>query len=221
MPKRYGVKEKDQVVAHVINLVMTGKLRTGDRIDRNEIAKDLGLSRVPIQEAMVQLEHDGIVSTRYHRGAFVERFDETTVREHHELYGILNGLASARAAANPTPRILAQLDAAMRTLRAAKDAKAFQEARWGYRGTINDEYAGPRLHAAIRASQSFAPSDFWLSYPKSKPDFLPTYEDETAAIHQRDPEAARAVCVHRADLMATIMLAELTRRGVLGDLRSH
>ena len=109
----------------------------------------------------------------------------------------------------------------MRTLRATKDAKAFQEARWGYRGTINDAYAGPRLHAAIRASQSFAPSDFWLSYPKSKPDFLPTYEDETAAIHRRDPEAARAVCVHRADLMATIMLAELTRRGVLGDLRSH
>ena len=117
MPKRYGVKEKDQVVAHVINLVMTGKLRTGDRIDRNEIAKDLGLSRVPIQEAMVQLEHDGIVSTRYHRGVFVERFDETTVREHHELYGILNGLASARAAANPAPRILAQLDAATCALR--------------------------------------------------------------------------------------------------------
>ena len=131
MPKRYGVKEKDQVVEHVINLVMTGKLRTGDRIDRNEIAKDLGLSRMPIQEAMVQLEHDGIVSTRYHRGAFVERFDETTVRENHELYGILTGRASARAAANPTPRIRAQLDAAMRTLRAAKDAKAFQEARWG------------------------------------------------------------------------------------------
>jgi DNA-binding GntR family transcriptional regulator len=221
MPKRYGVKEKDQVVAHVINLVMTGKLRTGDRIDRNEIAKDLGLSRVPIQEALGQLEHDGILSTRYHRGAFVERFDEATVREHHELYGILNGIASARAATNPTPRILVQLDAALRSLRTAKDTKVFQEACWAYRNTINDEYAGPRLHAAIRASQSFAPSEFWLSYPKSKPDFLPSYEDETAAIHGRDPDTARAVCVRRADLMAKIMLAELTRRGVLGDLRSH
>ena len=169
---------------------------------------------------MVQLEHDGILSTRYHRGAYVERFDETVVREHHELYGMLNGLASARAAVDPTPRILAQLDAAMRTLRAAKDAGISGD-RWGFRGMINDAYAGPRLQAAIRASQSFAPSDFWLSYLKSKPDFLPTYEDETAAIHQRDPEAARAVCVHRADLMATIMLGELVRRGVLGDLRSH
>jgi len=70
MPKKYGVKEKDLVVSHVVNLLLTGKLRSGDRIDRNEIAQELGLSRVPIQEAVVQLEHDGILSTRYHRGAY-------------------------------------------------------------------------------------------------------------------------------------------------------
>lgn len=121
MPKKYGVKEKDQVVAHILNLLLTGKLRSGDRVDRNEIAHGLGVSRVPIQEALVQLEHDGIVSTRYHRGAFIERFDVATILEHHELDGLLNGIASARAAANPTPRILGQLDAVMRSLRNSKE----------------------------------------------------------------------------------------------------
>src|ERR1700741_1208929 len=106
MPKKYGVKEKDLVVSHVVNLILTGKLRSGDRIDRNEIAHQLGLSRVPIQEAVVQLEHDGVLSTQYHRGAFVELFDESVVREHHEVYGILSGVASARAAADPEARIL-------------------------------------------------------------------------------------------------------------------
>ena len=47
MPKRYGVKEKDQVVAHILDLLMAGRLRSGDRVDRNEIAAALGLSRVP------------------------------------------------------------------------------------------------------------------------------------------------------------------------------
>ncbi|MGB8210431.1 MAG: GntR family transcriptional regulator, partial [Mycobacterium sp.] len=88
MPKKYGVKEKDQVVAHIFNLVLTGKLRTGDRVDRNEIATRLGMSRVPVQEAIVQLEHDGLLSTSYHRGAFIERFDEDTIREHYELHGV-------------------------------------------------------------------------------------------------------------------------------------
>ncbi len=214
MPKKYGVKEKDLVVSHILHLLLTGKLRSGDRVDRNEIAMGLEVSRVPIQEALVQLEHDGIVSTRYHRGAFVERFDESTVLEHHELDGLLTGIASARAAANPTPRSLGQLDALMRSLRTAKDSRAFCDIAAEYRRTLNDEYAGPRLHATIRASQNLIPRVFWTTYQSSREDILPFYEDETSAIHRRDPEAARAACAGRSYLMAQTMLAELFRRRV-------
>jgi DNA-binding GntR family transcriptional regulator len=214
MPKQYGTKEKDQVVAYIFNLVLTGKLRTGDRIDRNEIAKHLGMSRVPIQEAIVQLEHDGLLSTSYHRGAFVERFDEDTIREHYELYGVLNGIASARAAANPTPRILGQLETTMRVLRNSKEPRAFQQAARDYRRAVNDEYAGPRLHAAIRASLGLIPRGFLLSYPNVTGEMLPFYEDETIAIHRRDPAAARAACSSCAELMAKVMVTELVRRGV-------
>src|SRR6476661_2662560 len=133
MPKKYGVKEKDLVVSHVVNLVLTGKLRSGDRIDRNEIANDLGLSRVPIQEAVVQLEHDGILSTRYHRGAYVERFDESVVREHHEVYGLLSGVASARAAVDGVPRILDQLSLLIEAMRSNNESRAFQEMAWQFR----------------------------------------------------------------------------------------
>jgi DNA-binding GntR family transcriptional regulator len=214
MPKKYGVKEKDQVVNHILGLVLTGKLRSGDRVDRNEIAVGLGVSRVPIQEALVQLEHDGIVSTRYHRGAFVERFDEATVLEHHELDGLLNGVAAARAAANPTPRILGQLDALMRSMRACKESRTFAEIASEYRRTVNDEYAGPRLLATIRASQTLIPRVFWATYQNTRDDMLPFYEDENCAIQRRDAEAARAACVGRSYLMAQTMLAELCRRRV-------
>jgi DNA-binding GntR family transcriptional regulator len=214
MPKKYGVKEKDLVVSHILNLVLTGKLRSGDRVDRNEIAIGLGVSRVPIQEALVQLEHDGIVSTRYHRGAFVERFDAATVLEHHELDGMLNGIASARASMSPTPRILGHLDALMRSLRAAKESRVFADIADEYRRTVNDEYAGPRLHALLRASHDLIPRMFWMTYQHNVAELLPFYEDETAAIRRRDPEAARAACVGRSHLMAQTMLTELVRRRV-------
>jgi DNA-binding GntR family transcriptional regulator len=214
MPKKYGVKEKDQVVAHIINLVLTGKLRSGDRVDRNEIAQELGMSRVPIQEAVVQLEHDGILSTRYHRGAFVERFDEASVVEHHELYGLLTGLASGRAAADPRPQVLDQIDSLIVLMRANRESRIFQEAAWRYRHIINDEYAGPRLQAAIRASHSFIPRVFWVTYLNNHDEMLPFYEAETTAIHGSDPGAARAACVYRSQAMGRIMLGELVRRGV-------
>lgn len=214
MPKRYGFKEKDQVVAHIVNLVLTGKLRTGDRVDRNEIAEDLGVSRVPIQEAIVQLEHDGVLSTRYHRGTFVERFDEAAVLEQHELYGMLNGIASARAASDPTPRILRRLDALIAAMRNAKDWRSFQDTAWEYRHAITTEYAGPRLQAAIRAAQTFFPRAFWATYQNIRGDVLPYYEVENAAIHRGDPVAARVACMGRSELMAQAMLAELVRRRV-------
>lgn len=220
MPKRYGIKDKDLVVSHIITLVMTGRLRGGDRIDRNEIAGDLGLSRVPVQEAVVQLEHDGILCTRYHRGAYVEPFDEAAVREHHELYGVLTGIASARAAADPAPRILPQLSNALQSMRTAKDAKAFHQASVIYRRTINKAYAGPRLRAAIRGSLSFAPAEFWIAHPRAKSDFLPGFEDETAAIERHDAAAARELCARRGGEMAAVMLTELRRRGVLTGVQT-
>jgi DNA-binding GntR family transcriptional regulator len=207
MPKKYGVKEKDLVVSHVVNLVLTGKLRSGDRVDRNEIAHELGLSRVPIQEAVVQLEHDGILSTPYHRGASV-------MREHHELYGLLSGLASARAAVDGQPRILDQLAVMIAAMRGSRDARNFQETAWQFRRVINDEYAGPRLQAAIRASQTFIPRAFWLSYLKNHDEMLPFYETETAAIQRGDPDGARTACIERSEAMAGIMHGELVRRGV-------
>jgi DNA-binding GntR family transcriptional regulator len=215
MPKKYGVKEKDLVVSHVVNLVLTGKLRSGDRVDRNEIAHELGLSRVPIQEAVVQLEHDGILSTQYHRGAYVERFDESVVREHHELYGLLIGTASARAAVAADPQILEQLRSVVDLMSGSKESRAFQEAAWWFRKIINDEYAGPRLQAAIRASQTFIPRAFWSAYLNNHDEMLRFYEAEVAAISDRNPDAARSVCVARAEEMGRIMLGELIRRGVL------
>jgi DNA-binding GntR family transcriptional regulator len=215
MPKKYGVKEKDLVVAHVINLILTGKLRSGDRVDRNEIAQELGLSRVPIQEAVVQLEHDGILSTQYHRGAYVETFDEAFVREHHKIYGLLSGIASARAAEARDPAHLHQLEALLETMRANVDSRAFQEAAFQFRVLINEEYSGPRLLAVIQGSQSFLPRAFWPAYQDNHRDLLRCLEADFDAISRGDGAAASAANELRADIMAQIMLTELVRRGVL------
>ena len=220
MPKKYGVKEKDLVVTHVVNMVLTGKLRSGDRLDRNEIAHELGLSRVPVQEAVVQLEHDGILSTRYHRGAYVERFDESTVREHHELYGVLSGLASGRAAVAADPVVIAELDAEVAQMRSGRDARQFDTHARRFRACVNGEYAGPRLLAAIGSSQTFIPNSFWQTYAQHRDELLPSYEAELAAIRGRNAEGARAACAQRSEIMAGILLAELIRRGVLYPLHS-
>ncbi|MGH3542625.1 MAG: GntR family transcriptional regulator, partial [Mycobacterium sp.] len=67
----------------------------------------------------------------------------------------------------------------------------------------------------IRASAGLIPRVFLLSYPNVTGEMLPFYENETAAIHRRDPVAARAACSGCAELMAKVMVTELVRRRVL------
>ncbi|BBZ78551.1 GntR family transcriptional regulator [Mycolicibacterium anyangense] len=220
MPKRYGVKEKDQVVAQILDLLMTGALRSGDRVDRNEIAATLGLSRLPVQEALVQLEHDGILITRYHRGAFVQQFDEASVREHYEVHGLLTGAVSARAAADPRADILASLAPTMTLMREATAPRAYVDGAELFRDIVIAGYAGPRLTATIRSSRSFMPRHFWNDFRESRTHLLPIIEAEYAAICRRDPAAARRACIDRADLMADLLIAELRRRGVFAGLDS-
>lgn len=221
MPKKYGVKEKDQVVGHIVNLVLTGKLRSGDRLDRNEIAEELGLSRVPVQEAVIQLEHDGILSTRYHRGAYVERFDHRAVLEHYELDGVLNGIASARAATDPTDELAERLGKVLENLRNRMESKGFQQSAAKFRRIVNDTYAGPRLLAAIHSAATLMPQTFWKVYTDSHDELLPFYETEFTAITGRDADQARTACEERSLLMGRIMVAELIRRGVLPPSQRH
>lgn len=220
MPKRYGVKEKDLVVAHVLDLLLNGGLRSDDRVDRNQIAAALGLSRVPVQEALVQLEHDGILESRYHRGAFVLRFDADVLREHHEVHGLLTGAVSARAATDPRPSLLDTLDRTITSMRTTDNPREYLEGANLFRDILVDEYAGPRLKAAVSASRSFLPHEFWASHPDGPAQLMPLYESEYTAIRGCQPAAARQACLDRTDLMADVLTDELRRRGVFAELDS-
>lgn len=220
MPKRYGVKDKDVAVAHIVSGLLDGSLRPGDRIDRTEIAATLGMSRVPVQEAVNQLERDGIVSIPYHRGVFLERFDADVVREHYEIYGMLSGVAAARAAHRGSDELKLRLRELVAQMAEVPDQADFENLVWDFRRAINQEVAGPRLRAAIGTFQGFMPTAFWLAcadnHTNHKNHMLPTYADELAAIERGDGEQAKKIVVERCARMAETVNDELRRRGVFG-----
>src|SRR5258708_26744630 len=64
---------------------------------QDAIARTLGVSRIPVREAMIALEREGWVTSIAHRGVFVNAIDESAVHDHYELYGLLYGFAARRA----------------------------------------------------------------------------------------------------------------------------
>src|SRR5207302_1172924 len=78
----------------------------------------LDVSRLPVREAMVMLERDGIVSTKYHRGVYVEPFDAESIVDDFEIMGLLSGLAVRRLAEHHDPDTIATLRCLVDDLRA-------------------------------------------------------------------------------------------------------
>ena len=92
-----ATRVRDEVLA----LVLRGELKPGQRIGEPEMAARLGVSRVPVREALRALESSGLLEARKHAGVFVRLIDERELSELYELRSVLDGHAGRRAAELP------------------------------------------------------------------------------------------------------------------------
>jgi DNA-binding GntR family transcriptional regulator len=73
--------------------IAEGAIEPGERLVETEIAAQMGVSRVPLREALKLLEAQGIVEVLPHRGARVVPFDDTQVDRVCEVRVALERLA--------------------------------------------------------------------------------------------------------------------------------
>ena len=88
----------DEVAAYVRDLILTGALQPGVKINQDAVGEAIGVSRSPIREALVVLGQEGLVDVTPRRGAFVARLTPEDIVDHYELYGTISGRAAAIAA---------------------------------------------------------------------------------------------------------------------------
>ena len=86
------------VVDSLRNAIITGELTAGTRLIEDALAEQFGVSRVPIREALRQLESEGFITSERYRGATVS---STSTRDTLELMQVRRGLEvlAAREAA--------------------------------------------------------------------------------------------------------------------------
>jgi DNA-binding GntR family transcriptional regulator len=100
--------------AHVVKVlsadILSGKYKPGDRLNESQIARELKMSRIPVREALSQLQEQGLVQNRERRGMFVTNIGPEEVLQISSLRIILETEALRLAQARMTPEILAVLD---------------------------------------------------------------------------------------------------------------
>ncbi|KIL40321.1 hypothetical protein SD70_14690 [Gordoniibacillus kamchatkensis] len=70
---------KDEVRLKLRNAIISNELKPGERIVETEVAKNFGISQVPVREALRGLEEEGLVTSVKYKGAFVAEIDSSEI----------------------------------------------------------------------------------------------------------------------------------------------
>jgi DNA-binding GntR family transcriptional regulator len=84
---------RDQVHHAVVDRIFRDELRPGARISDTALARELGVSRTPIREALLRLEREGFLEADVGRGFFVKPLSVREVREAYPVLWTLEVLA--------------------------------------------------------------------------------------------------------------------------------
>ena len=135
----------DQAADALRRKIMSGELAEGCSLRQDALAAEFGISRIPLREALVQLEGEGLVKIVAHKGAVVSGLSIDEISELFMLRSVLEPLLLKKSAPRLTLDDYARLDAILADYKV--ELLAQHTTRWGELNT--------RLHEVLlsRADQ--------------------------------------------------------------------
>lgn len=101
--------------------IIDGRLAPGERLKEVELAKELGISRTPVREALLVLQTEGLVEAIPNRGATVRAHTAEDLDDLYQLRAMLEGYAARRAATRITEEGVDRLRASCERFDALRD----------------------------------------------------------------------------------------------------
>src|SRR3954468_5954085 len=99
-----AVSLADEAYHAIRDEILRGQLRPGTPLSRRRLAKQLGMSVLPVSDALRRLEEDGLVESRARVGTRVRVPSQTDVRELYELREALESQSARLFAERATSR---------------------------------------------------------------------------------------------------------------------
>ena len=191
---------KDAAAAYLREQILTGKLTPGTKVDQDEISETLGMSRLPVREALIELAQESLIDAVPRRGAFVAWLERVDIIDHYRIFGLIAGLAGSRAATSLTDEQLDQLRRVHESFVAATDPE--DKAHWNheFHKMINQAGGSRRLVSVLALLSRSLPVRYF--------EFVPNWAEISAGHHARILSALEAHDAHEARRMLEHHVAE-------------
>jgi DNA-binding GntR family transcriptional regulator len=191
---RDGEASADAVARSIRRMIFEGQLQAGQRLPQDEIAESVGVSRIPVREAIIALEREGWLRVEPHRGAYVNAVDDRAVLDRFALYGRFYGFASRRAMERMSATDLTALSALADDLFRASNPTSFARANNRYLSRLVSLSGSSRLRSVLRSMAQIVPGNFFARVPKSMEIQKECVAELQSALNAGDSSSAERIC---------------------------
>jgi DNA-binding GntR family transcriptional regulator len=204
-----------QVADYIRELIFSGQLRARQRIGQDQIANDMGVSRLPVREALIALESDGLVSSEPHRGVYIIPLYQTDIEDHYAIYARIQGLAARQATPAITAGDLDELESLNAQIAAAADSQERRDLDWRFHSLINHVGGSRRLLSVLRQMGRSLPQHLYGVPPSMSARAVVQHAALIDALKAGDADAADEQCVVHTTSEGKYLAAMLLEQGVL------
>jgi DNA-binding GntR family transcriptional regulator len=206
----------DEAAQYIRGLIFDGDLTPGDRVPQDEVASVLGVSRIPVREALITLESEGWVTIELNRGAFVNGYDANSVLDHYDLFGMIYGFAARRALVRSSGQELADhLEDVVRQTVHEEDPARMTQLALAFNRAVIGAAGSPRIKSVTRGLGQLVPGDFFSMVPQAIDVQRKGMRAVARAIKKGDADRADVEYRKLMHAVGTVVFALLDERGVL------
>lgn len=211
-------KSTPDIVAGVLrDAIVTGVIRAGEQLNQVELARQFGVSRVPVREAIRLLEAEGLVVSEPHRQTVVSALTPSALGEIFDLRVYLETTALGAAVPDLTAADFAELESLVGQMTRERDHRQWMRLNDRFHDALYRRSGKEFVGLQIRQLRQSVERYFWSG------GHAMHRTQEANAEHRRILESCRAGDVARAQedlknhLRATLAGLTRTLRGVRED----
>jgi DNA-binding GntR family transcriptional regulator len=207
------------VVARLRERILSAELAPGTRLNQAEVADQLGVSRIPVRDALHQLAAEGLVHLSGRAGATVTELSIADLQELYELREAIEPLASRLAAPNVGRMDVLRMGEWADAMEAADSPEQWLRANHAFHAIVYEQSGRPRMIALIdhlrRHVDRFV--RLHLVLPENRERLTTEHRAILWAAAHRDPAAVEELT--RAHLVTSheAILAQLLDRQLRDD----
>ena len=198
--------------------IVDGRLAPGRRLKEEELARELGMSRTPVREALLVLQSEGLVESVPRRGATVRSYAVDDLDDMYQLRAVLEGYAARRAATRISAEDVAHLEkscARFERLRAGDDLRDLVRENLFFHNVVLEAARSDRLGPLVRKVIEIPlvyKSFYWYS-PEQKLISEHYHKQLTSALSVGDAERAEIIMTEHVLEARDFLLAQFAAEG--------